>query len=220
MQLAISSELFTTFWTQLFQNIGYSRVYKRFVILEPVCYLIGYNNSIHNCVPIDPLVYPWDIGTEVANVLDEERSAHIEQILVPYIMNNKYSYILLSDEPLIFQRQQLPTFILYLQKNPYILKCMKGLIHYHIDEPCHSKADIQTMLQFTSELISLGGNNQIGLIISEQNPNDTLEVKKHGMEPFITHLSTKLKKDKIDIEGLLYTGYRNEISSIDIKIEL
>lgn len=96
MQLLLNSKLFRPFWAQLFHNIGYSQEYKRHVIFEPICYLTEYRRSISKCVPIDPIVYDSnsDLGDEVASFIDIERNDNIEQVLVPYIQNKKYKYIL------------------------------------------------------------------------------------------------------------------------------
>lgn len=218
MQLAISSEVLRPFWAQLFQNIGYSREYKRYVIVEPVCYLAEYSRSMCKCVPIDPIIYDEELGTRVASFIDEEHSNHLEQALVPYILNKKYEYILLTDDPIIFSKERLPEFLSYLKQKPQIVRRLRGLVHYHIDEPSLSKSDLEAMTRYTRELKLLGGGNQIGLVISERDPKDTLRIRKSGEEEFIQHLSTKLKMGMIDVVGRLFTGKLGFHLPVEIKI--
>lgn len=220
MQLLLNSELFKPFWAQLFHNIGYSQEYKRHVILEPICYLTEYRRSISKCVPIDPIIYDsnLDLGNEVASFIDVERNDDIEQVLVPYIQNKKYKYILLTDNYLIFPKLRLPGFLNYLKRKPKILERLRILVHYHIDEPRLSKGDLDTMIQYTKEVKSLGGRNQIGMVLSERNPEDTLEIRKSGKKEFIEHLSTKLRMGRIDVVAELFTGKLGFHSPVEIRI--
>lgn len=218
MKLAINSTVFKSFWGQLFHNIGYSREYKRYVIVEPVCYLTEYEASIKDCVPIDPIVYGWDLGTGVASFIDENASNHLEQALVPFILDDKYKYILMSDEPLIFAKSRLPEFLNYIKQNRRILKGLRGLVHYHVDEPELSKNDFDTMELYTSEIKLLGGKDQIGIVLSERDPQDTLDIVRLGKEIFVEHMANKLRKQKIDVLGELFTGEKDFHSSVEIRI--
>lgn len=220
MHLSINSELFKPFWAQLFQNIGYSREYKRYVIVEPICYLAEYKDSINRCVSVDSIVYDLDLGPTVASFIDAERSDHIEQALVPYILNKKYTYILITDNPITFSKNRLPEFLNYLKQKTQILRTVRGLVHYHVDEPRLSKGDIDAMIRYTREIKSLGGTNQIGMLLSEKNPKDTLEIRQSGKEKFIEHLSAKLVEGRIDVVGELFTGKPGVHSPLDIRIDL
>lgn len=217
-KISIDSKLFEPFWSQLFSNIGYSREYKRHVIVEPICYLVEREGSIEKFVPIDPLVYGQGLGIRVASFIDEESSNHLEQALVPYILNKKYKYILLSDSPVLLTKDRLREFLNYLKRKPHKVKELRGLVHYHIDEPKLSEADIDTMTLFTKEIKSLGGNSQIGIVVSERDPEDTLEISEFGKKGFIDHLSTKLKRGRIDVVGELFTGKPDFHSPVEIRI--
>lgn len=219
MRLSISLELLKPFWAQLFRNIGYSVQYKRYVIVEPICYLAEYGPSTFRCVPVDPLVYDLDLGPIVASFIDSERNDYVEQALVPYILSKEYTYILISDNPITFSKNRLPEFVTYLKQNPQILKKVRGLIHYHVDEPRLSEGDLEAMTQYTQEIESLGGANQFGIVLSEKDPNDTFEIKKSGKRKFIEHLSTKLKMRRIDVVGESFTGKPDFHSPLQIRID-
>lgn len=221
MQVSIRSELFNPFWAQLFQNIGYSKVYNRYAIVEPLCYLTGNNTSFTECISIDSIVYGSgsEIGNNLASFIDHERNDDIEQVLTPYIRNEKYKYILLTDHECILPKSRLPETLNHLKQNPQILKKVQGLVHYHIDEPKLSEADFSAVTQFTRELKSMGGRNQIGMILSERAPEDTLEAKKLGEKEFVKHLSSKLRKGTIDVVGELFTGKEGEHFPVEIRLD-
>lgn len=218
MKLAINSTVFKPFWDQLFHNIGYSREYERYVIVEPVCYLTEYDAPITHCVPIDPIVYGWDLGASVASFIDENASEHLEQALVHFILDDKYKYILISDEPLIFPKLRLLEFLNYIKRNRRILKGLRGLVHYHVDEPELSKGDFNAMELYTSEIKLLGGKDQIGIVLSERDPQDTLDIVRLGKEIFVEHMSNKLREQKIDVLGELFTGEKGFHSPVEIEI--
>ncbi len=220
MQVSIRSEVFKPFWAQLYRNIGYSSEYGRYTILEPICFLVDNGRLITKCVPIDPIVYGRNsnIGTDVASFIDHERNDCIEQVLVPYILSEKYKYILLTDNELIFPRSRLPTILNYLKRKPSILKRLTGLVHYHVDEPQLSEGDRNAMTWFTKNMKLMGGRNQIGMVLSETEPEDSLEIRALGKEKFVEHLSTKLGKGKISFSGELFTGKIGAQCPIEIKI--
>lgn len=220
MHLSISSELLKPFWAQLFRNIGYSIAYKRYVIVEPICYLAEYSPSTFRCVPVDPLVYDFDLGSGIASFIDAERNDYVEQALVPYIRCKKYEYILIADNPVIFPRNRLTEFLNYLKQNPQVLEKVRGLIHYHVDEPRFSEGDFEAMTQYTNEIKSLGGADQIGVVLSERDPRGTLEIKKSGESKFIEHLSAKLKMRRIDMLGELFTGKPDSHFPLEMRIDL
>jgi len=220
MNFPISSGLLRPFWAQLFRNIGYSVEYKRYIVVEPICYLVECTASTFGCVSIDSLVYDFDLGPNVASFVDAERNDYVEQALVPYILDKKYRYILIADNPITFSKNRLTEFLSYLKQNPQISGKVRGLIHYHIDEPRLSEGDIEAMVLYTKEVKSLGGTNQIGVVLSEKNPEDTLEIKKLGKRKFIEHLSTKLKMRRIDVVGELFTGEPDFHSPLEMKIDL
>ena len=221
MQVSIKSELFNPFWAQLFQNIGYSKVYNRYVIVEPLCYLTGNNTSFTECISIDSIVYgsASEIGNDVASFIDHERNDDIEQILTPYIRNEKYKYILLTDHECILPKSRLPETLNHLKQNPQILKRVQGLVHYHIDEPNLSEADFSAVTQFTREIKMMGGGNQVGMILSERDPEDTLVTKKLGKKEFGKHLASKLSRGSIDIVGELFTGKEGEHLPVEIRLD-
>ena len=218
MKLAVNSTVFKPFWDQLFHNIGYSREYERYVIVEPVCYLTEYEASIKDCVPIDPIVYGWDLGARVASFIDEQASNHLEQELVPFILDDKYKYILISDGPLIFPKSRLPEFLDYIKRNRRILKGLRGLVHYHVDEPELSKGDFDAMELYTNEIKLLGGKDQIGIVLSERDPQDTLDIVRLGKEVFVEHMAKKLGKQKIDVLAELFSGEKGFHSPVEIEI--
>jgi hypothetical protein len=221
MQVSVRSEIFNPFWAQLFQNIGYSKVYNRYVIVEPLCYLTGNNTSFTDCISIDSIVYGSGskIGNNVASFVDHERNDDIEQVLTPYIRNEKYRYILLTDHECILPKSRLPETLNHLRQNPRILKRVRGLVHYHIDEPNLSEADFNALSQFTGELKSMGGANQVGMILSDREPVDTLEAKKLGKKEFVKYLFSKLSKGTIDIVGELFTGKEGEHFPVEIRFD-
>lgn len=220
MHISISLELLKPFWAQLFRNIGYSIEYKRYVIVEPICYLAEYAPSTFKCVPVDPLVFDFDPGPMVASFIDAESDDYVEQALVPYILSEKYTYILITDNPITFSKDRLPEFLNYLKQNPQITRKVRGLIHYHVDEPRLSEGDIEAMTRYTHEIGLLGGGNQIGIVLSEKDPSDTFEVKKSGERKFIKHLSTKLRMRRIDVIGQSFTGRPDSHSPLEIGIDL
>lgn len=221
MQLSIKPELLNPFWSQLFQNIGFSKVYNRYVILEPLCYLTGDNDSFTECISIDSIVYGKvsEIGNNVAAFIDHEKNDDIEQVLYPYIRNEKYRYILLTDYECIFSKERFPGILHYLKQKPQILEKIWGLVHYHIDEPRLSEADFSANAQFTREVKLMGGRDQIGMILSEREPEDTLEAVKLGKREFVIHLSSKLKRGEIDIVGEVFTGKEGEHFPVQIRLE-
>jgi hypothetical protein len=219
MHLSISTELLRPFWAQLFQNIGYSIQYNRYVIVEPICYLVECASSTLECVPIDPLIHNFDLGSGVASLIDAKRNDDIEQALVPYIQHKKYKYILVGDNPIIFPRNRLLEFLEYLKQNSQILRKVRSLIHYHLDEPRLSEADIETITLYTREVKSLGGTNQVGIVLSEKDPEDSLKIKKSGEKEFVDHMSIKLKMRRIDVIGELFTGRSDFHAPLEIRID-
>jgi hypothetical protein len=222
MHLSISSGLLKPFWVQLFLNIGYSTAYRRYVIVEPICYLAQDSPSTLKCVPIDPLVCGREVnlGNAVASFIDAERNDDIEQALYPYIQREECRYILIGDDPIIFQKGRLRGFQNYLEQHPQTLRKARGLIHYHVDEPRFSEGDVETIALYTKEIKSLGGANQIGVVLSEKDPRDTLEIKKSGERKFVEHLSAKLKMRRIDVVVELFTGKPDSHSPLQMRIDL
>lgn len=64
----------------------------------------------------------------------------------------------------------------------------------------------------------LGGRNQIGMVLSERSPEDTLQKKESGKIEFIEHLSTKLGTGGIDVVAELFTGDSSFHFPVEIKI--
>ncbi len=217
MNLSLKSDIFKPFWAQLFLNIGYSKHYQRYVIVEPLGLLLK-DEQIIKCLPVEPIVYPQvsALGNHIASYIDKEWGDCIEQILA---FSKKYKTILLTDEDLIFQKGRLPELLIYLKKQPKIAQRVLGLIHYHIDEPRLSYSDIEAIDYFTTELKLVGGMNQIGIVVSEINPEDTLEAFETGKENFKNHLSSKLRGGKIDVVGSFFSGNQAKPVSIEIKLD-
>jgi hypothetical protein len=183
--------------------------------------LTGNDTSFTKCISIDSTIYgnASEIGNNVASFIDHERNDDIEQVLTPYIRNDKYKYILLTDYECILPKSRLPETLNHLKQNPHILKRVRGLVHYHIDEPRFSESDISAITQFTRELKMMGGKNQIGMVLSEKDTEDTLETKKLGKKEFVKHLSSKLKKGMVDIVGELFTGKEEEHFPVEISLD-
>lgn len=218
MDISLKTSFFRTFWAQLYRNIGYSEHYNRYVIVEPLCYLVEDKNEIIQCVPIDPIVYPQveHLGSHIASFIDREWSDCLEQIL---FFSKKYPLILLTDEELIFQKQRFPEMLIYLKNNPEIASTILGVVHYHFDEPRLSRGDIDAINHFTKVLKSMGARDQIGMIISERDPSDTLQIIKLGEKEFEDHLANKLTMGKIDLLGKLFTGKEREYFTVEIMLE-
>jgi hypothetical protein len=219
MQLVICAEILRPFWVQLFSNIGYSRVYKRYVVLEPVCYLTGYENSIDKCVPIGVSRHDKHPGKTIASFIDSNWGDHLEQWLVPYILDKKFKYILLADNPMSPSQENLVEFRNLLRRKPNVIKKLIGLIHYHIDEPYLSDSDISAMTWLTKEVKLLGAMNQVCIVVSEKEPLSILKSRKIGEEGFIRSLSINLQTGKIDVSGWLFTGEQGIYSSVEIKVK-
>lgn len=218
MQLAINAEVLRPFWVQLFRNIGYSRVYKRHVVLEPVCYLTKHKGSIDECAPINTFEQEKHLGKAIASFIDSNWGDHLEQWLVPYISDEKFRYILLADNPMYPPEESLINFLDFLKRERNVAQKLKGLIHYHIDEPNLSERDILAMTWFTKEVKLLEAKDQICIVVSERDPMDTLSIKKTGERRFIQHLSRKLKVGEIDVSGQLFTGDQRFHSLVKVKI--
>jgi hypothetical protein len=217
MNISLKRDIFKPFWAQLFRNIGYSEHYQRYVIVEPLCYLVEEKQSIIQCVPVDPIVYPQVeyLGSCIASFIDREWDDCLEQVLH---LSKKYKIILLTDEELIFQKQRLPEMLVYLKNNQEIAKKIIGLVHYHFDEPSLSNGDIDAINWFTNELKSIGGKDQIGLVVSERDPSDTLEIIKLGEKTFENHLMAELFNGKIELVGKLFSGKERECFPIEIRL--
>ena len=167
MNLSLNRDALKPFWAQLFRNIGYSEHYQRYVIVEPLCYLIKDKQEIVQCIPVDPIVYPQVtcLGSHIASFIDRNWGDDIEQVL---LLSKKYRLILLTDEESIFERQRLPEILRYLRKSPEMVTNVLGLVHYHFDEPNLSDGDIEAMTEFTKQMKSMGGANQMGLVVRER----------------------------------------------------
>lgn len=216
MDVSLSSDAIKPLWIQLFRNIGFSKHYKRYVIVEPLCYLTE-NNSNIQLASVDQIVYHnvKFLGNQIAAYIDKDWGDDIEQILV---FNKKYNIIIVTDEERLFKKQRLPELLTYLRKRPGIARNVVGLIHYHIDEPKLSCFDIEAIDQFTTEIKLINGLNQNGIVVSEADPRDSLEILKHGSEAFVNHLCTKLKIGEISIGGCLFQGNRIEPDSVSFKL--
>jgi hypothetical protein len=188
--------------------------------VEPICYLTESEYGSLASVPIDPIFYDFELGKETASFIDAERNDYVEQALVPYILDWKYKYILIADNPITFSEERLAQFMDYLKGNPQILEKVRGLIHYHADEPELSDADFKAMIQYTKRMKSLGGTNQLGIVLSEKEPEDTLLIRQYGEEEFTKHLFAKLRDGRIDVVGESFTGAPNFHSSLNIEIDL
>ena len=216
MDISLSIDTFEPFWAQLHRNMGYSKHYQRFVIVEPLSFLIKEENKIR-CVPVEPIAYPQvtNLGENIAAYIDHEWGDCIEQVLV---FSKKYNTILLTDEELIFEKQRIPEMLSYFKEHPKIAKQVLGLVHYHIDEPELSYADIEAINYFTTEIKKLGGSNQVGIVVSEADPQDTLNAYETGknLEPL---LSSKLKERKISLSGCFFSGDQKKPVPLEIKLE-
>lgn len=73
-----------------------------------------------------------------------------------------------------------------------------------MDEPNLSEADIYAMTKYTNEIKSLGGTDQIGVVLSDKNIDSTFEAIKYGKKEFIKRMNTKLKMKEIDVIGELF----------------
>lgn len=212
----LNAESLRTLWAQLYLNIGYSKHYQRYVMVEPLCYFFEQNSIVH-CASVDRLVYPQvgSLGKLVADYIDLEWGDCIEQVL---IFDKRHNIIILTDEELIFTKQRLPEFLTYLSKDLKVAQKILGLVHYHVDEPQLSIGDIEAIDYFTAEIKRKGGNDQIGLIVSERNPTDTLNSLLHGQNNFENHISSKLRKGSIDVVGRSFNGKNR--ASLPIEVTL
>ncbi len=170
MDFALSFNVFKPLWTQLYRNIGYSKHYQRFVIVEPLGYLLQEGQRVR-CVPVEPIVYPkvTALGKNIAAYIDQEWGDCLEQVLV---FSKKYNTILLTDEELIFEKQRLPELIDYFKKQ-LTAESVIGLVHYHIEEPELSFSDNEALNYFTTEIKKMSGSNQVGIVVSDDSPQET-----------------------------------------------
>lgn len=216
MSLTVRKEMLRPFWKQLYRNIGYSEHYQRYVVLEPLCYLAEENSSI-KCVSVDQIVYPQVefLGKHIAAYIDREWGDCIEQVLA---FNKKYKVIIATDEELLFEKQRLPELLSYLDKNPDEAKKVLGLVHYHVDEPKFSRGDLDAIGYFAAEMKSKWARDQIGIILSEIDPSDSLTFWLQGDQNFVDHLSAKLAQNEIDIIASSFTGGNMEALPVQIKL--
>jgi hypothetical protein len=209
--LLITIEKLDAFWIQLYKNIGYSEEYHKSVIVEPICALLGENDSVRALKRLDLLVCKGYRGRHAADFIDRERSEFLEQWLLPYILDEKGRCIVIPNEtpserenedeypPRIFLRSLLT--------KPQKAKVLLGLLHYHVDEPKLSARDARFMRWFAERAKKLGASNQIGMVLSEREPADSLSLRQEASKvEFIKHMRHKLRMGKIDLTANLFDG--------------
>jgi hypothetical protein len=218
MEFSLKAESLRPLWTQLYRNIGFSMHYQRYVIVEPLCYLID-NNSYIQCVSVDQIVYPQVefLGKNIATYIDKEWGDSIEQVLV---FNKKHNLIIVTDEELLFQKQRLPELLSYLSKDRQLAQKILGLVHYHVDEPQLSVGDIEAHDYFTSQMKLKGGKDQVGVIVSDNKPNNSLNSIALGEENFTNHMAIRLNQGFISIIGQIFTGKNKESFPVEVKLAL
>jgi len=210
-------------WAQLYKNIGYSTEYERFVVVEPVCVLLGEAGSLKTLRVLDPLVCRGYRGRHAAEFIDQRRSEFLEQWLVPYIQDRQYSYILL---PVEFPSEEgdvnypARTILRSLGRERNVAGHVLGLLHYHVNEPRLSSQDLGFMTWFARPALESGAPKQIGLVVSERDPTDSFSQRQSGSKAvFIEHMRRKLLLGGVDLDARQFDGSNNHHPRVAITID-
>ncbi|MCI4352063.1 MAG: hypothetical protein L3K14_01555 [Thermoplasmata archaeon] len=199
------------FWIQLYKNIGYSTEFHRSVVVEPICALFGIRGSVRTLRRLDLLVCRGNRGKHAAKFIDRERSEFLEQWLLPYILDERWSCILLTNETPSEQEdeEEYPPrkFLRSIAGPSSNANGLLGLLHYHVDEPELSAKDLEFMKWFASRAKKLGAPNQLGMIASESDPADSLALRQtSSMEEFVKHMRRKLQIGQVDLVANVFDG--------------
>lgn len=213
MKYIIKKDFLRDFAYYLFLNSGWSKFYEKIVIVEPICFFDIKRNILAECKSIESVVYKKDsLKDEVIKVIDEEASEHLEQLLV---MGK--NYILVCDDSTgnlpIGNRIKGLLKELNLQRD--LVNQVNGIIHYHINEPCHSSADIEVMHSFVQKIKCVDGSNQLSIVLSQQAPLKNMSTCKN-FDEFWKYIEDEIRERKIELYGYLFDG--NNHKSVDLVI--
>ena len=220
-ELCIDRSLLRDFFQQLYDNIGFSRYYNRFIVIEPLCFLKVKRTKVYRIVPIDGLAFEPCIGKVLASYIDSiAPDEQIEQSFLPYIHYSSSKYILLSEDRHLkpISRECLALFLSHLKKHPNMISRTMGFAHYHINETELSQEDRSVHIRLSKEFELMGSESLMGLVISEDDPSDSLPLIHLGKAVFVNHMSMKLKNQSIRITGEVFTQQNKHGVPLNIKI--
>lgn len=218
--LSLRPKAFDRFWIQLYKNIGHSWRYRRFVIVEPKFGLVIENESVRLGTNLDALTCRGQVGEHAADFVNQFDETD-EQVLEPFIGDKRYSYILLSDEfPRISEPETHLDRLLKTLGDAEEARNVHGLVHYHIREPTLNRKDYEALALFTRKIKAIGGCNQIGMVVSDESPSDTLRVwnEKHPREYFVEHLRNKLEEGRISVSANFFDGSDDSHPEVSVRI--
>ena len=198
--LNISKKFVESLFKDLHDHIGWSKFYNKYIIVEPIWYIISEGNTLIDCVCIDNILYNFEksFGEIAAEKIDEEASEFIEQA---FIIEDKY--IFLCDNPIFFPNNRIERFLVYLEDHNNKLDEVDGLIHYHINEKELNNYDLQAIRHFIKKIPIKSKNEYLGAVISQKNPMRNFELLSD--EPgFSINLFDELEKGEISLSSKLF----------------
>jgi len=217
-RIAISKGFLRDFFSILFHHIGYSQHYKRYVIVEPVCVITCIDGRVTSCKSVDALVDNYyDIGSLAASEIDRECGDRIEQVFISDLRQQK-DYISYGDNPIIFPYERLPRLIKFLQENMDLLPTVSGLIHYHVNEPWLSEGDLKTLAKYSQTIIGMGGQRQLGLVLSEEDPSDSIKMTPLRKKDYIELMIRKCKTGTVRIIGAIFAD--EQVKDLQITLDI
>lgn len=218
MRIVLEKSLLNEFGRRLYENIGYSHHYLRYVIVEPVVLLQKKGGKLKALTSVEEFKSQKNLGNQVAEFLDSEWGNDIDQILLPYILHKECPYILLSEDRRIapIAKSRILNFLERVGQDTGLIRSVYGIAHYHIDEPDFSPQDQNTLTMFSRGLISLGGRSQLGLLFSEKDPRDSLSLLQNGKDKFVRHYLQKVADGDTIIRAKLFGGRSVETSIYEV----
>lgn len=217
-EVMITSSFLERFFSHIFSHIGWSKFYKRHIIVEPVCYIERVGNKLMGCCSIDELIYKSNsVGKITSEIIDIESSDFIEQAMVHDLLEKK-EYVLICDNPILFPYERIPKFIECLKVDYKIVPKVAGIVHYHIDERALNENDVKTLQYFTKRIIEMGGRSQIGLVISQQDPTASFKLLSAGESEFIRFLFDEVRDNKITVSGKMF--FQERVEELHITTEI
>ncbi len=196
----ISKKFVESLFKDLYDHIGWSKFYNKYIIVEPIWYIKSEGNTLIDCVCIDNILYNFkkSFGKIASEKIDKEASEFIEQAFI--IEDN---YIFLCDNPIFFPYNRIERFLVYLEDHKNKLDEVDGLIHYHINEEGLNNYDLQAIDHFINKIPIKSKKEYLGLVISQKNPTKNFELLSDN-SGFIINLFDELEKGDISLSGKLF----------------
>lgn len=213
MNLMVKRHFLGSFFEMLFNSIGYSDFYDKYVIVEPIGLFRIDGSEIKELFDLSQLLYDINrLGDRVATVIDMEAGGFIEQAFTLW-----EHFIFICDSPVLFPHNRTLDLIAYLKENRDKIGLFDGVVHYHIDQPFLNCYDIEATKWILKEISRYGKTELVSLVISQNGFKNTIEKIEHGLDSFKNHMFSEYYAGNIIVAGNKF--YRGKVKELKISIE-